>query len=94
MASALREIRRILEPDGKALLHFLDSEDWRRCLAPGVPPEKVPFPSYRAVVTCFCSKEAISDLIEEAGLKVEGIDLKTNKGERGEQRNWLAQCKK
>jgi SAM-dependent methyltransferase len=94
LASALKEIRRVLKQEGKALLHFLDGEDWRRSLAPEVHAEDAPYPSYRAVVTCFSSKEAIIGFIEETRLMVETMELRTNPTERGEQRNWLVRCRK
>jgi len=89
LTQALREIRRVLRPDGEALLHFLDVEDWRRSLAPEIHPEQAPVPSYRAVVTCFCSRQTIQAWIDSSGLKLVSLELKTNVSEAGEQRNWL-----
>ncbi len=94
MTSALREIYRVLCFDGKALLHFLDIDDWRRSLAGEIRPEEAPNPSYRAVVTCFCTKQTIQDWIEAAGLRLESLELRTSKSEAGEQRNWFASCRK
>jgi SAM-dependent methyltransferase len=39
LMGALLEIYRVLLPDGKAILHFLDIEDWRHTLAKQIPPE-------------------------------------------------------
>jgi len=94
LSSALREIRRALLPGGKAVLHFLDIEDWRRTLAGRIRPEQAPVPSYRAVVTCFCSPGTIREWIAQAGLKLESLELHTSQTEAGQQRNWLAHCTK
>lgn len=91
---ALQEIYRILEPQGKAILHFLDLGDWRRSLAPEIHPEEAPDPSYRAVVTCFSSEESIVDGVTKAGLMIESAVLKTSQSEAGEQQNWLVSCRK
>jgi SAM-dependent methyltransferase len=89
----LREIRRVLNPAGKALLHFLDLEDWRKTLAASVPEEEVPYPGYRSVVTCFCSRQVIEGWIAEAGLSVISMELEISKKEGGEQRSWFPLCK-
>jgi SAM-dependent methyltransferase len=91
---ALQEIQRVLRPVGEALLHFLDIEDWRRSLGKEVDPGRVPVPSYQAVVTCFCSRQVIEEWLEEAGLTLLSLELRTSEGEAGQQRNWLAQCRK
>jgi SAM-dependent methyltransferase len=93
-ASALQEIRRVLVPAGKALLHFLDLEDWRHNLAPQIHPEQAPARGYRAVVTCFCSQAQIETWIAEAGLKPVQMELKTSSSQGGQQRNWLVLCHK
>jgi SAM-dependent methyltransferase len=91
---ALQEIHRILLPGGKALLHFLDVDDWRRTLAKEIRPEQAPVPSYLAVVTCFCSPKKIKEWIKSSGLKLTALELKTSSSEAGQQRNWLAHCNK
>ncbi len=94
MASALLEIRRVLNIEGKAVVHFLDIDDWRRSIGNGIHPVEAPMPSYKAVVTCFCPGEKIRDWIEAAGLWLESLELETSTSQDGEQRNWLATCKK
>jgi SAM-dependent methyltransferase len=94
LASALAEIRRLLLPGGKAVLHFLDREDWRRTLAREIPPEQAPVPGYRAVVTCFCSQGQIREWVAGARLRLVSLELKTSPSEKGQQRNWLAYCEK
>ena len=94
LTSTLREIHRILLPGGKAILHFLDLEDWRRTLAKEILPEQAPVPSYRAVVTCFCSQRKIREWITITGLKLQVLELRTSSSEAGQQRNWLAHCEK
>ena len=94
LISALQEIQRVLLPGGSALLHFLDLEDWRHTLGKEIRPEEGPNPSYRAVVTCFCSEGQVEEWILLAGLKLIGLDLRTAQSETGQQRNWLAQCRK
>ncbi len=94
LTNALQEIYRILLPGGKAILHFLDVEDWRHTLAKEIPAEQAPIPSYRAVVTCFCSQEKIREWINETGLKLINLELKTSSSDAGEQRNWLAHCQR
>jgi SAM-dependent methyltransferase len=91
--AALKEIRRILQPDGEAILHFLDIDDWRRTLAREVYPDSLPSISYCSVITCFCSYEDILDRICAAELKIESINLYTQVTEQGEQRNWIAICR-
>jgi SAM-dependent methyltransferase len=92
LANALQEIRRVLRPEGEALLHFLDVEDWRLSLAKQIRPEDAPVPSFRAILTCFCSRQTIQDWIEEAGLNLLSLELRTSESESGKQRNWLAWC--
>jgi len=94
LTNALHEIHRVLLPEGAALLHFLDLDDWRRTLAGEVACEQVPVPSYRAVVTCFCSQATIEEWIAQAGLKLLSLELRTSPSEAGQQRNWLAHCRK
>jgi SAM-dependent methyltransferase len=94
LTSALREIYRILLPGGRALLHFLDLEDWRRTLAKEVDPDEAPVPSHRAVVTCFCSQGRIREWIALAGLELISLELRTSSSEAGRQQNWLAHCEK
>jgi ubiquinone/menaquinone biosynthesis C-methylase UbiE len=89
---ALQEIHRILDKDGKAVLHFLDIDDWRRNLANSVKTENIPIPSYHAVVTCFCSQDAIQEKITSSGLKIEKRELKTARDEQGERREWIFYC--
>jgi ubiquinone/menaquinone biosynthesis C-methylase UbiE len=92
LTSALREIQRVSMPGGRAVLHFLDLEDWRHTLARKISPEDAPIPSYRSVVTCFCSPEKIREWITQAGLKLEKLELRSNATNRGQQCNWLAHC--
>jgi SAM-dependent methyltransferase len=94
LKNALQEIYRLLLPGGNAILHFLDLDDWRHTLAKEVQPEQAPFPSYRAVVTCFCSQERIREWINEAGLNLTKLELKTSSSDAGQQRNWLAHCER
>jgi SAM-dependent methyltransferase len=94
LTSALREIHRVLLPDGIALLHFLDLADWRHTLAKEIYPDQAPIPSYQAVVTCFCSQKIIKEWILRAGLQLTKLELRTSSSEAGEQRNWLAHCKR
>jgi len=90
LRNALIEIDRVLQPGGEAVLHFLDIDDWRRSLALSIQSEDAPVPSFRAVVTCFCSEDEIRRLITGAGLKIVTMEMITSSGERGEQRNWFA----
>ena len=92
LASALQEIGRVLQPDGEALLHFLDVEDWRRSIAEEIRPDQAPVHSYQAVVTCFCSRGAIQQWVDEAGLSLISLELRTTMTEAGQQRIWLARC--
>lgn len=93
LAGALQEIRRVLRPDGEALLHFLDIQDWRRSLGSQIRPEQAPVPSRQAVVTCFCSRRTIQEWVKEAGLELASLELRTSASEAGQQRNWLAWCR-
>jgi len=94
LISALHEIQRVLLPGSSALLHFLDLEDWRHSLGQEIDPEEAPNPSYQAVVTSFGSERQVEAWIMLAGLKLIGLDLRTAQGDSGQQRNWLAQCRK
>jgi ubiquinone/menaquinone biosynthesis C-methylase UbiE len=94
LISALKEIYRVLIPGSNTVLHFLDLDDWRRTLAIEIPPEQSPVPSYRFVVTCFCSEDKIQEWVEQAGLRLTKLELKTSSGDSGQQRNWLAYCNK
>jgi SAM-dependent methyltransferase len=91
---ALQEIRRVLRTGGEANLHFLDIDDWRRSLGKEVDPGQVPVPSYRAVVTCFCSRQAIEEWLGQAGLGLLSLELRTSASEAGQQCDWLAHCRK
>ena len=92
LTKALQEIYRILLPGGKALLHFLDLDDWRRTLAKEIHSDQAPVPSYQAVVTCFCSRGKIREWITLAGLELMSLELRTSSSEAGQQRHWLAHC--
>ena len=94
LAPALGEIRRVMKANGKAILHFLDREDWRKGLAKEVQADKAPFPSYRAVVTCFCTEEIIEKWVNESGLKQESITRRARNVEAGEQLDWIIFCAK
>lgn len=94
LTNALQEIYRVLIPDGKAILHFLDLDDWRHTLAKEISPEQAPIPSYRSVVTYFCSQDNIQEWVDQAGLQLTKLELKTSSSDAGEQRNWLAFCEK
>jgi len=89
---ALQEICRALDKEGRALLHFLDIDDWRRNLAESVNAEDLPSPSYHAIVTCFCSQDVVQNKINSSGLKIERRELKTSTDEQGERREWLFYC--
>jgi SAM-dependent methyltransferase len=89
---ALKEICRALDKEGKAVLHFLDIDDWRRNLAESVNAEDLPRPSYHAIVTCFCSQDVVQNKINSSGLKIERGELKTSTDEQGERREWLFHC--
>jgi SAM-dependent methyltransferase len=92
LANTLREIFRVLDKEGTAVLHFLDIYNWRRNLANSVNPENLPLLSYHAVITCFCSPEIIQDKINLSGLKIEKSHLRTSLDEQGERREWLFYC--
>jgi SAM-dependent methyltransferase len=94
LTSALQEIHRVLCPAGEALLHFLDVDDWRRSLAKEIGSEQAPDPGYQAIVTCFSSRQTIQEALEKAGLKPVSLELRTNASEAGQQRNWLAWCRR
>jgi SAM-dependent methyltransferase len=94
LAAALGEVWRVLQPSGQAVLHFLDIDDWRSRLAPRIEAGEAPVPAYRAVVTCFASPRAIRRWIETSGLEVVSLDLRTSVSEAGEQRNWIATCRR
>lgn len=93
LVAALGEVCRVLEPDGKAVLHFLDVDDWRRSLAPQISADQAPEPSYRAVVTGFASGETVRHWIAAAGLELLSLELRTILSKAGEQRNWIATCR-
>jgi len=92
LPAALAEVRRVLPPGGEAVLHFLDGQDWRRTLAPELRPEEASEPGYRAVVTCFCSRQALEGWLQAAGLAVLSLDLTTSTSPAGEMRDWIATC--
>ena len=94
LVAALGEVRRVLEPDSKAVLHFLDVDDWRRSLAPQIPADQAPVPGYRAVVTGFASGGAVRHWIAAAGLELLSLELRTILSEAGEQRDWIATCRR
>jgi SAM-dependent methyltransferase len=94
LADALAEVRRVLQPYGRAVLHFLDVEDWRSTLAPRIDAAEAPAPGYRAIVTCFASSQAVRRWIEAAGLELLSLKLRTSASEAGELRNWLATCRR
>lgn len=93
LRDALQEIRRVLHADGEAFLHFLDMGDWRHSLGREICPDEAPELSYRAVVTCFCSREAVKEWIEAAGLRLLSMELRTSESQAGQQRNWLVKCR-
>ncbi|MBN1660705.1 MAG: class I SAM-dependent methyltransferase [Anaerolineae bacterium] len=92
LPQTLAEVRRVLQPGGQAVLHFLDADDWRRTLAPQIRPEEVPMPAHRAVITCFASDETIRHWIESTGLEIVSLELRTRASEVGEMRNWIVTC--
>ncbi len=94
LADTLTEVRRALQPHGRAVLHFLDVEDWRSTLAPRIDAAAAPVPGYRAIVTCFASSQAIRRWIETAGLEILCLELRTSASEAGELRNWVATCRR
>lgn len=87
---ALHELRRVLRPGGEAILHFLDSEDWRRTLGRPTAPENIPALGHRAVFTCFCSRDEIKNYLRGAGLKLKSLELRSRQSEQGEMRDWIA----
>jgi SAM-dependent methyltransferase len=94
LADTLAEVRRVLQPHGRAALHFLDVEDWRSTLAPRIDAAEAPVPGYRAIVTCFASSQTVRCWIGAVGLEILSLKLRTNASEAGEQRDWLATCKR
>jgi ubiquinone/menaquinone biosynthesis C-methylase UbiE len=92
LEDALLEIKRVLWIGGEAILHFLDSGDWRKRLGEQLLDEDIPKPSYRAVVTCFCSEEEIRKMIENAGLIIKRDFQKVQEDEEGERREWFFHC--
>jgi hypothetical protein len=93
LPAALGDVRRVLGPDGQAILHFLDEHDWRRALAPEARPEAVPVSSHRAVVTSFRSEQGLRVLMARAGLAVQTLDLQVRSDEHGQRREWLVVCR-
>jgi SAM-dependent methyltransferase len=92
LQAALTQIHAVLRPGGEAILHFLDIDDWRRMLGAVTPPADLPQPSYKAVVTCFCSSDAVRESLAPTGLTLVSLELVTQEHEAGELRNWLAVC--
>ncbi len=88
----LQAIKRVMKPNGEAILHFLGFQDWRKSLARTVQPEQVPVPSYKAVVTSFRSQDKVKDCLTLNGLKIASIELITKKTEKGTQQNYIAYC--
>lgn len=82
----------MLAPRGEAILHFLDTADWRRSLGQPACPQDLPYPGYRAVVTCFCSEEDIRSWLRQAGLRLSSLIMLAQPAFEGERRNWLAYC--
>jgi SAM-dependent methyltransferase len=89
---ALQSIRRVMKPEGEAILHFLDIQDWRKSLARTIAPEEIPTPSYQAVVTSFCSRDILEKSLLASGLKITSLELRTKNTERGLQYDWVACC--
>jgi SAM-dependent methyltransferase len=92
LGAALTQIHGVLRPGGEAILHFLDIDDWRHTLGAATHPADLPQPGYKAVVACFCSADAIRELLAPAGLTLVSLELVTQEHEAGELRNWLAVC--
>jgi SAM-dependent methyltransferase len=92
LTSALSEIRRLLVPSGKAILHFLDLGDWRHTLAKEIRPQQAPIPSYKCVITCFCGQQMVREWINRSGLLLTRLELRKSSSQAGEQRNWIAYC--
>jgi hypothetical protein len=93
LAAALDEVRRVLHPGVRAVLHFLDVDDWRSTLAPRIEAAEAPVPSYRAVVTAFASRQTIQRWIVSSGLELLSLELGTSPSQAGEQRDWIATCR-
>ena len=90
--SALVEIRRVLKPDGRAWLYFLDVHDWRRKLGEVVAPSEVTVYGNQPVVTCFSSQAANQAIIESSGLEIVERQNFTHWDDRGERREWVFIC--
>lgn len=90
LQAALTQIHAVLRPGGEAILHFLDIDDWRRTLGTTTPPSDLPHPSYKAVVACFCSADAIREFLASAALTLVSLELVIQEHKAGELRNWLA----
>jgi predicted SAM-dependent methyltransferase len=89
LTNTLQEIYRVFLPGGKAILHFLDLDDWRHTLAKIISPGQAPSPGYQAVITCFCSWDENRG---DQSSKAEAYQLKgkSSSSDTGEQRNWIA----
>ena len=89
---SLQSIRRVMKPDGEAILHFLDLHDWRKSLANIVRPEHILVPSCKAVVTSFCSEDVVRDRLALNSLNIKSMGLRSKETERGMQLDWIACC--
>jgi ubiquinone/menaquinone biosynthesis C-methylase UbiE len=92
MEAALCEIKRVLFVGGEAILHFLDHGDWRQKLGKRRRKDEIPMPSYRAVVTCFCSEDRIRRIIKASGLTIQDSFEKVQIDDEGERRDWFFHC--
>ncbi len=88
----LQAIKRVMKPNGNAILHFLGFQDWRKSLATVVQPEQIPEPSYKAVVTSFRSQDKVKDCLTLNELKINSIELIIKETEKGIQQNYIACC--